>query len=53
MTAHARFEHSGETLADRTGLFAESEQEYFSWFSLVGECDGCKQLLRVVDFECA
>jgi hypothetical protein len=25
----------------------------FSWFSLVGKCPNCCQLLAVADFECA
>ncbi len=53
MTAYARFEHSSEELADS---FIESFPEthnYFSWFSLVGTCDGCQSPLNVADFECA
>lgn len=53
MTAHARFEHSSETLEDSTGDFAGNEHNLFTWFSLVGECEGCKRVLRVADFECA
>jgi hypothetical protein len=53
VTAHARFEHSGETLEDSTGAFTGNEQNLFTWFSLVGKCDGCKRVLHVADFECA
>jgi hypothetical protein len=53
MTAHARFEHSSETLEDSTGAFSGNEQNLFTWFSLVGQCDGCGRVLHVADFECA
>ncbi len=36
MSAHARFEHSGEVLEDSTGEFTGKEQDLFTWFSLVG-----------------
>ena len=53
MTAYARFEHSGEELADSFIEEFPNTQEYFSWFSLVGTCEGCQRMLRVADFECA
>jgi hypothetical protein len=53
MTAYARFEHSGEELADSFLEEYPNTQDYFSWFSLVGTCDGCKRMLSVADFECA
>ncbi len=54
MSAHARFEHSGEVLEDSYGDFSgRQHQDLFTWFSLVGECSGCKQVLYVADFECA
>lgn len=53
MTAHARFEHAPDTLQDSTGLFTGREHDLFTWFSLVGQCAECDQLLRVADFECA
>jgi hypothetical protein len=53
MTAHARFEHSSDIFEDSTGEFEGNEQNLFTWFSLVGHCEGCKRLLRVADFECA
>jgi hypothetical protein len=52
-TAHARFEHSGETLEDSTGEWTGNEPNLFTWFSLVGECTGCNRLLAIADFECA
>ena len=33
--------------------FTESEQEFFSWFTVVGVCPNCSALSIVVDFECA
>ncbi len=53
MIAYARFEHSDETLYDSTGELIGKEQDLFTWFSLVGRCDGCEQLVNVSDFECA
>lgn len=53
MTAFARFEHSSEELADSFIEEFPNTQDYFSWFSLVGTCDGCKRMLNVTDFECA
>lgn len=53
MTAFARFEHSGEELADSFIEENPNPQDYFSWFSLVGTCEGCKRTLNVADFECA
>jgi len=53
MTAHARFEHSSETLEDSTGEFTGREHDLFTWFTLVGECRGCGGVLEVADFECA
>jgi Zn finger protein HypA/HybF involved in hydrogenase expression len=50
-----RFEHSAETCEDS---FAEDlsegrEQDFFSWFTLVGRCNKCRALQTVSDFECA
>lgn len=53
MTAHARFEHASDTLEDSTGEFTGNEHNLFTWFSLVGECQGCGRVLAVADFECA
>jgi hypothetical protein len=53
MTAYARFEHSGEELADSFIEEFPNTQDYFGWFSLAGTCDGCKRMLNVTDFECA
>jgi hypothetical protein len=53
VTAFARFEHSGEELADSFIEEYPNTQDYFSWFSLVGTCEGCKRMLNVADFECA
>lgn len=53
MTAHARFEHSGEELADSFLEDFPNSQDYFSWFTLIGTCDTCHRTLNVADFECA
>jgi hypothetical protein len=53
MTAFARFEHSGEELADSFIEQFPNVQDCFSWFSLLGKCDGCRRMLNVADFECA
>jgi hypothetical protein len=53
MIAYARFEHSGEDLADSFVEEFPNVQDYFSWFSLVGRCAGCGRMLNVADFECA
>ena len=53
MVPYVRFEHSDEVLSDSTGEFTGREQDLFSWFSLVGRCDKCQQVITVTDFECA
>ena len=53
MTAYARFEHSGEELADSFLELFPDAHNYFSWFILVGTCDGCRRMLNVADYECA
>ena len=50
-----RFEHVADTCEDS---FAESlsegrEQDFFSWFTLVGRCAKCGTLQTVTEFECA
>jgi len=49
----ARFEYSYELFEDDFPEFAGREQDLFSWFSLLGKCRRCSQLLAVADFECA
>ena len=53
LQAFARFEYSGELFDGDFPEFAGREQDLFSWFSLVGKCRRCSQLLAVADFECA
>lgn len=53
LTAHTRFEHASEIVENITGEFTGNEQDLFTWFSLIGRCDGCERLLHVADFECA
>ena len=53
ITAYARFEHLGEELADSFIEEFPNSEDFFSWFSLVGVCEGCNRMLNVADFECA
>ena len=53
MTAYARFEHSGEELADSFLETYPNPHDFFSWFTLVGKCEGCHRNLTVADYECA
>ncbi len=48
----ARFEYPND-LFDGTPAFADRQHDLFTWFSLVGKCAGCSQLLSVTEFECA
>lgn len=49
----ARFEYSDDLFDRNYSEFAGKEQELFSWFSLVGRCSQCSQMLPIADFECA
>ena len=53
LRVHARFEHSSEVLEDSTGEFTGNEPNLFTWFTLVGDCTGCRRMLTIADFECA
>jgi hypothetical protein len=53
MIAYARFEHSGGELEDSFMDRFPNTHDYFSWFSLVGSCEGCRRTLNVADYECA
>ena len=50
-----RFEHHAETCEDSfaEGLSAGREQDFFTWFTLVGRCGNCRRLQTVTEFECA
>jgi len=49
----ARFEYPDDLFDGDFPEFAGREQELFTWFSLVGRCPGCSELVAVADFECA
>lgn len=53
LEAFVRFEHSDDLFDGDFPEFAGREQDLFTWFSLVGRCPQCSQLLPVADFECA
>jgi hypothetical protein len=47
----ARFEYSGDLFDDID--YANKEEAFFSWFTLVGKCPECSTLNILVDHECA
>ena len=49
----ARFEYPDDLFDGDFTEFAGREQDLFTWFSLLGKCCRCSQLLPVTDFECA
>jgi hypothetical protein len=51
--AFARFEYPDDLFDGDFPEFAGREQDLFTWFSLVGRCAQCSELLPVADFECA
>jgi len=51
--AFARFEYPDDLFEDDFPDFAGRQHDLFTWFSLVGRCLQCSQVLRVADFECA
>ncbi len=48
-----RFEYSDVLFNGDHPECAGREQDLFDWFSLLGKCPGCSQVLDVADFECA
>ncbi|HZD59244.1 MAG TPA: hypothetical protein VE439_02165 [Anaerolineae bacterium] len=48
-----RFEYPDDLFDSDSPEFAGREQDLFTWFSLVGKCPQCSQMLDVADFECA
>ena len=48
-----RFEYSDDLFDRNYADFSGREQDLFSWFSLIGRCPQCSQLLPAADFECA
>lgn len=48
-----RFENFNDVFNEGNGAFSGREQDLFSWFSAVGKCRNCSQLVQIADFECA
>lgn len=48
-----RFEYPDDLFDDDFPEFQGRQQDLFTWFSLLGRCATCSQLLPVADFECA
>ena len=48
-----RFEYPDDLFDGGFPEFSGREQELFTWFSLIGKCPRCTQVLDVTDFECA
>ena len=55
MLIWTRFEQTAETCEDSfaESLTGERQQDFFSWFTLVGRCTKCNALQTVTEFECA
>ncbi len=49
----ARFEFIDDSFHSSDKVFRGREQELFSWFTLLGKCDGCSRIMTVAEFECA
>lgn len=48
-----RFEYTPDVLGEDFSDFRGREQDLFTWFTLLGRCEGCDKLLTVTEFECA
>jgi hypothetical protein len=53
LEAFARFEYPDDLFDGDFPEFDGREQDLFTWFSLVGRCPQCSQMLPIADFECA
>jgi hypothetical protein len=53
LDAFVRVEYPDDLFDGDFPDFAGREQELFTWFTLVGKCPKCCQVLAVADFECA
>jgi hypothetical protein len=53
LEAFVRFEYPDDLFDRDYPEFAGREQELLTWFTLVGKCQQCSQMLAVADFECA
>ena len=48
-----RFAYTDDLFNGDFEEFAGREQDLFDWFSLLGKCPQCSQMLAITDFECA
>lgn len=48
-----RFDYTPDVLEEDFSDFRGREQDLFTWFTLLGRCEGCDKLLIVTEFECA
>jgi hypothetical protein len=53
LEAFVRFEYPDDLLDGSFSDLIGREQDLFSWFTLVGKCRTCSNMLTVADFECA
>lgn len=53
MEVIVRFEYPDDLFDEEPCGFAGREQDLFTWFSVLGRCSRCQQLIEVTDFECA
>jgi len=53
LEASVRFEYPDDLFDGDSPELAGREQDLFTWFSLIGKCPQCSQVLAVADFECA
>jgi len=52
LKTYARLEYPGDLFDGDLPEFQGREQDLFTWFSLLGYCPKCSQLIPVADFEC-
>ena len=48
-----RFEYSSEGLYDDDERLVARAEDYFTWFTLLGQCGGCSKETHIVEIECA
>jgi hypothetical protein len=53
LDAFVRLEYPDDLFSVDFPEFTGREQDLFTWFSLIGRCQQCFQMLAVADFECA
>jgi hypothetical protein len=53
METFVRFEYPDDLFDRDYAKFAGRQQDLFTWFSLVGRCPKCSEVLPITEFECA